>query len=66
MLLVLAGVVFAYYKIKSANVQISVMGRQLSPTQQCAAVGAASLPVLYIAGAGAAAFWVLGNIKQIS
>ncbi|XP_026479010.1 prenylated Rab acceptor protein 1-like [Ctenocephalides felis] len=60
LLLVLAGVAFAYYKIKSANVHMSIMGRELTPTQQCVAVAAASLPVLYIAGAGAAAFWVIG------
>ena len=38
-----------------------VSGRELSLAQQYAAVGALSFPLLWVAGAGSAVFWVIGQ-----
>lgn len=37
-------------------------GRELSMFQQYTAVGIASFPLFWIAGAGAAVFWVIGML----
>ncbi|ESO08146.1 hypothetical protein HELRODRAFT_169884 [Helobdella robusta] len=47
-------------KVKNANRKIIVMGKELSMTQQYAAVGMISLPILWLAGAGTVVFWVIG------
>lgn len=39
---------------------MAFFSRQLNTSQQCAAVGIAAVPLLYLAGAGAVMFWVLG------
>lgn len=36
-------------------------GRELTPSQQYAAIGAASFPLLWLSGAGGAVFWILGK-----
>jgi len=44
-----------------ANDRLAVVfGHRLSLAQQCSVMGLCSMPILYIAGAGAALFWVLG------
>lgn len=59
-LIVLGGVFYACYKIKQANTPVAFFSRQLNTNQQCIAVNVASIPLLYLAGAGAVMFWVLG------
>ncbi|GFN91285.1 pra1 family protein [Plakobranchus ocellatus] len=46
--------------IKNQERKITIMGRELSLAQQYAAVGAASFPLFWLAGAGSAVFWVIG------
>lgn len=46
--------------LKNAEKKIVIGGHEVSMAHQYAAVGVLSLPVFYIAGAGAALFWVLG------
>lgn len=37
------------------------VGRELTLPQQYAAIGVASIPILWIVGAGGAVFWVIGK-----
>lgn len=46
--------------IKNQDRKITILGRELSLAQQYAAVGAASFPLFWLAGAGSAVFWVIG------
>ncbi|XP_071546575.1 prenylated Rab acceptor protein 1-like [Panulirus ornatus] len=46
--------------LKNAEKKIIVGGHEISLAHQYAAVGIFSLPILYMAGAGAVLFWVLG------
>lgn len=48
--------------LRNAEKKIIVGGHEVSLAHQYAAVGVFSLPVFYIAGAGAVLFWVLGII----
>ncbi|XP_055641113.1 prenylated Rab acceptor protein 1 [Toxorhynchites rutilus septentrionalis] len=59
-LIVLGCVFYACYRIKQANAPVAFFSRQLNTNQQCIAVNVAAIPVLYLAGAGAVMFWVLG------
>ncbi|XP_058812301.1 prenylated Rab acceptor protein 1 [Topomyia yanbarensis] len=59
-LIVLGAVFYACYKIKQANAPVAFFARQLNTNQQCIAVNIAAIPLLYLAGAGAVMFWVLG------
>ncbi|XP_040152787.1 prenylated Rab acceptor protein 1 [Anopheles arabiensis] len=59
-LIVLGAVFYACYKIKQISTPVAFFSKQLNTNQQCVAVGVASVPVLYLAGAGAVMFWVLG------
>jgi len=40
------------------------VGKDLTLTQQYAAIGALSFPLLWISGAGGAVFWILGKSIQ--
>jgi PRA1 family protein 1 len=42
------------------NQTFTVMGRQLDVNQQCIVANVAAVPILYLAGAGTALFWVIG------
>ncbi|KAL5020309.1 hypothetical protein ScPMuIL_003201 [Solemya velum] len=46
--------------LKNQEKKITIFGRELSLFQQYTAVGIASFPLFWIAGAGAAVFWVIG------
>ncbi|XP_071525169.1 prenylated Rab acceptor protein 1-like isoform X2 [Panulirus ornatus] len=46
--------------LKNAEKKIIIGGHEISLAHQYAAVGIFSLPILYMAGAGAVLFWVLG------
>ncbi|KFB36428.1 AGAP003662-PA-like protein [Anopheles sinensis] len=59
-LIVLGAVFYACYKIKQNSTPVAFFSKQLNTSQQCVAVGVASVPLLYLAGAGAVMFWVLG------
>ncbi|MPC97059.1 Prenylated Rab acceptor protein 1 [Portunus trituberculatus] len=50
--------------LKNAEKKIVVGGHKVSMAHQYAVIGVLSLPVFYIAGAGAALFWVLGIFKN--
>ena len=54
--------------LRNAEKKIILGGHEVPLAHQYAAVGLLSLPVFYIAGAGAALFWVLGkhNICTLS
>ena len=62
LLLVLAAVCAAGYilTLKNAERPLKLFGRRLNLGQQYLALGICSLPLLYIVGAGAAFFWVIG------
>lgn len=59
-LIVLAACVWINYKVRQIQTTVTIFGRPLNTNQQCVAVSCASVPILYLAGAGAALFWVLG------
>jgi len=48
--------------VKNAERKIAVFAHELSLAQQYGLVAVCSLPLFYLAGAGAALFWVLGKI----
>uniref|UniRef100_A0A336ME42 PRA1 family protein n=1 Tax=Culicoides sonorensis TaxID=179676 RepID=A0A336ME42_CULSO len=60
-LIVLCGSFYLSYKIKQGAIPtINFFGKQLNTNQQCLMVNIASVPVLYLFGAGSVLFWVLG------
>ncbi|XP_055380420.1 prenylated Rab acceptor protein 1 [Condylostylus longicornis] len=59
-LIVLCGAFYITYRIKKADTTVQVFGRQINSYQQGIIVNIAAAPVLYIAGAGAIIFWVIG------
>ncbi|XP_067633035.1 prenylated Rab acceptor protein 1 [Eurosta solidaginis] len=59
-LVVLVAVAFASHRIKKAQTPVSIFGHQVTTNHQIMAVNIASVPILFIAGAGAALFWTLG------
>lgn len=62
LLIALAVFAGAFYIIhlKSLESKLVVMGKELNLPHQAGLAGAISLPVFWLAGAGAAVFWVLG------
>ncbi|XP_053737099.1 prenylated Rab acceptor protein 1 [Synchiropus splendidus] len=62
LLIALAVFVGAFYAIhlKSLESKLVIMGKELTTPHQMGLAGAVSLPVFWLAGAGAAVFWVLG------
>ncbi|KAM8847330.1 prenylated Rab acceptor protein 1 isoform 1-T2 [Synchiropus picturatus] len=62
LLIALAVFVGAFYAIhlKSMESKLVIMGKELTTPHQMGLAGAVSLPVFWLAGAGAAVFWVLG------
>uniref|UniRef100_A0A3P9J3Q0 PRA1 family protein n=1 Tax=Oryzias latipes TaxID=8090 RepID=A0A3P9J3Q0_ORYLA len=62
LLIALAVFLGAFYIIhlKSQESRLVVLGKQLNVPHQMGLAGALSLPVFWLAGAGAAVFWVLG------
>ncbi|KAF7227023.1 prenylated Rab acceptor protein 1 [Nothobranchius furzeri] len=58
-LAVYAGAFYAIH-LKSLESKLVVLGRELTVPHQMSLAGAVSLPVFWLAGAGAAVFWVLG------
>uniref|UniRef100_A0A3Q3XDT4 PRA1 family protein n=1 Tax=Mola mola TaxID=94237 RepID=A0A3Q3XDT4_MOLML len=62
LLIALAVFVGAFYIIhlKSLESKLVVFGKELTVPHQMSLAGAVSLPVFWLAGAGAAVFWVLG------
>ncbi|CAL8093353.1 unnamed protein product [Orchesella dallaii] len=46
--------------VRNTDKKLTIFGRQLTLAQQYSLVGLCSMPVLWICGAGAALFWVLG------
>lgn len=46
--------------IKNQEKKLSIMGKELSVSQQYAAVGLCSFPLFWLAGAGSAVFWIIG------
>lgn len=60
-LIALIGVFYLCYKIKQNTFpEIALFGKKLNTNQQCMAVNIASIPVLYLCGAGSMIFWVIG------
>ncbi|KAL5279023.1 RABAC1 family protein [Megaselia abdita] len=59
-LIVLAGSFYLCYRIRKANTNFTLFGRQLNTNQQCIALNIACVPVLYIVGVGQAMFWTIG------
>lgn len=49
----------AYWMLANDRLAV-VFGQRLSLAQRCSVFGLCSMPILYIVGAGAALFWVLG------
>ena len=60
----LAGVAYASNKVRKAQTPVSVFGHQLSTSHQIMALNIASVPILFLVGAGSALFWTLGNIDD--
>ncbi|TMW51987.1 hypothetical protein DOY81_002905 [Sarcophaga bullata] len=59
-LFVLAGVAYASHRVRKAQTPVSVFGHQLSTGHQIMALNIASVPILFLVGAGSALFWTLG------
>ncbi|KAM7343461.1 prenylated Rab acceptor protein 1 isoform 1-T2 [Cochliomyia hominivorax] len=59
-LFVLAGVAYASHRVRKAQTPVSVFGHQLSTAHQIMALNVASVPILFLVGAGSALFWTLG------
>lgn len=59
-LIVLGLVMYGCYKIKQKNQKLVLFQRELNTNQQCILAHCVAVPVLYLAGAGAAIFWVIG------
>lgn len=59
-LIVIGCALYVCYKLKQKNQSVTVFQREVNTNQQCIAVHCATLPVLYLAGAGAVMFWVIG------
>ncbi|XP_020796250.2 prenylated Rab acceptor protein 1 [Boleophthalmus pectinirostris] len=62
LLIALAVFAGAFYVIhvKSLEKKLVIMGKELTTPHQMSLAGAVSLPVFWLAGAGAAVFWILG------
>lgn len=60
LLIVLAGSLYLCYRLRKANTNFTLFGRQLNSNQQCIALNVACIPILYIVGVGAAMFWTIG------
>lgn len=45
---------------RSQEKQLKIFGKELTLVQQYCLIGLCSMPLFYIAGAGAALFWVMG------
>uniref|UniRef100_D3TMZ2 PRA1 family protein n=2 Tax=Glossina TaxID=44049 RepID=D3TMZ2_GLOMM len=59
-LLVLVAVAVASHKIRQLQASVSIFGHQLNTSHQIMAINIASLPILFLVGAGSALFWTLG------
>lgn len=60
-MIVLGGVAYASHKIRKAQAPVSLFGHQLSTAHQIMALNIASVPILFLVGAGAALVWTLGK-----
>lgn len=54
------GGAFYIIHLKSLEKKLVIMGKELAVPHQMSLAGAVSLPVFWLAGAGAAVFWILG------
>ena len=61
LLFALAALLGAFYALSNLEKKLVVGGHELSLAQQYGLVTVISFPLFYIAGAGAAVFWVLGK-----
>lgn len=59
-LIVLGAITYVCFKIKQKNQNVTLFQREINTNQQYIAVHCAAIPILYLAGAGAAIFWVIG------
>ncbi|KAI9582718.1 hypothetical protein GQX74_011935 [Glossina fuscipes] len=64
-LLVLVAVAAASHKIRQLQASVSIFGHQLSTSHQIMAINIASLPILFLVGAGSALFWTLGIMAPV-
>ncbi|KAJ1527698.1 hypothetical protein ONE63_007657 [Megalurothrips usitatus] len=55
-----AGVLYLLFLRHKEGMKVNILGKDLPLGQQYALVAICSLPIFYIAGAGAALFWVFG------
>lgn len=54
------GGAFYIIHLKSLEKRLVILGKELAVPHQASLAGAVSLPVFWLAGAGAAVFWILG------
>ncbi|XP_058716049.1 LOW QUALITY PROTEIN: prenylated Rab acceptor protein 1 [Poecile atricapillus] len=47
-------------RLRAREAPLVILGRELGPAHQLGVAGGVSLPLFWLAGAGAAVFWVLG------
>lgn len=59
------GVFYGCYKIKQLEVPVTILNRPINTHQQCIILSCAAIPILYLAGAGAVMFWVIGELYFI-
>lgn len=62
LLFAIAGSFYAGYKLSKRHIEkkLVLFGKELTLAQQYGLITLCSMPVFYLAGAGAAMFWVLG------
>uniref|UniRef100_A0A8C3XAI1 PRA1 family protein n=1 Tax=Cyanoderma ruficeps TaxID=181631 RepID=A0A8C3XAI1_9PASS len=51
-------------RLRAQDRPLVILGRELSPAHQLGVAGGVSLPLFWLAGAGAAVFWVLGETPE--
>lgn len=54
-----------YFKSINKHYDGCYLGKELNVPHQMSLAGVISLPVFWLAGAGAAVFWVLGKLSQM-
>ncbi|EDV37666.1 uncharacterized protein Dana_GF11298 [Drosophila ananassae] len=59
-LLVIIAAAFGCHKLRVRNSNYTIMGHQLTPSQQIIALNLATAPILFLVGAGSVLFWTLG------
>lgn len=59
----MAGQAYANYRVRKIEGPVLLFGKLFSINQLCIALNIATVPILYLFGAGQLMFWVIGKYK---